>query len=173
MDLSYPIGKFAAPASVTLDLRGEWISVIAAAPARICAAVGGLDDAQLDTPYRPGGWTVRQVVHHLADSHVHSYIRFRLALSEENPTVNAYDQDKWAGLEDGRSAPVGLSLELLESLHARWVILLNSMTENDFARTFEHPERGSMRLDLTLAMYAWHCRHHEAHIAGLRERMGW
>lgn len=173
MDLSYPIGKFEAPAALGPDARREWIDTIAAAPARMRAAVEGLSVQQLDTPYRPDGWTVRQVVHHLADSHMHSYIRYRLALTEENPTIKPYDQVKWAELLDARFGPVETSLELLESLHSRWVALLESMSDADFERTFFHPERGQVRLDATLALYAWHCRHHEAHITGLRRRMGW
>jgi uncharacterized damage-inducible protein DinB len=173
MDLSYPIGKFEWPESVTPEMRSQLIGEIEAAPAWFRAAVQGLTGQQLDTPYRPGGWTVRQVVHHVADSHLNSYIRFRLALTEDQPTIKPYDQTKWAELPDARTAPVETSLQLIESLHQRWVALLRSMSDADFARTFLHPERGVMRLDLTLAMYAWHGRHHRAHITGLRERMGW
>jgi uncharacterized damage-inducible protein DinB len=173
MDLSYPIGKFERPATLSPEARREWIDIIAAAPARMRAAVEGLSAEQLDTPYRPDGWTVRQVVHHLADSHMHSYIRYRLALTEENPTIKPYDQEKWAELPDARCGPVETSLELLESMHGRWVALLESMSGADFERTFFHPERGQVRLDATLALYAWHCRHHEAHITGMRRRMGW
>jgi len=173
MDLSYPIGRFESPESVTPELRARWIGEIEAAPAQFRAAVHGLTGQQLDTPYRPGGWTVRQVVHHLADSHLHSYVRFRLALTEDQPAIKPYDQAKWAELPDARTAPVELSLQLIDSLHQRWVLLLRSMSDADFARVFLHPERGVMRLDITLAMYAWHSRHHAAHITGLRERMGW
>jgi uncharacterized damage-inducible protein DinB len=173
MDLSYPIGRFEWPESATAEMRARSIGEIQAAPAWFRAAVQGLTGQQLDTPYRPGGWTVRQVVHHVADSHLHSYIRFRLALTEDQPTIKPYDQDKWAELPDARTAPVETSLRLIESLHQRWVLLLRSMSDADFARTFLHPERGVMRLDVTLAMYAWHSRHHRAHITGLRERMGW
>jgi len=173
MDLSYPIGRFEWPESAGPEMRAQWIGEIEAAPAWFGAAVRGLTAQQLDTPYRPGGWTVRQVVHHVADSHLHSYIRFRLALTEDQPTIKPYDQDKWAELPDARTAPAEISLQLIDSLHRRWVLLLRSMSDADFARTFLHPERGVMRLDVTLAMYAWHCRHHAAHITGLRERMGW
>jgi uncharacterized damage-inducible protein DinB len=173
MDLSYPIGRFEWPESVGPEMRAQSIGEIEAAPAWFRAAVQGLTGQQLDTPYRPGGWTVRQVVHHVADSHLHSYIRFRLALTEDQPTIKPYDQDKWAELPDARTAPVETSLRLIDSLHQRWVLLLRSMSDADFARTFLHPERGVMRLDVTLAMYAWHSRHHRAHITGLRERMGW
>jgi hypothetical protein len=173
MDLSYPIGKFAPPDAVGPDERRKWIDILAAAPARLRAAVDGLTASQLDTPYRPNGWTVRQVVHHLADSHMHSYIRYRLALTEENPTIKPYDQEKWAELPDAHSGPVETSLVVLEGMHSRWVALLQSMSAADFERTFFHPERGQVRLDATLALYAWHCRHHESHITGLRKRMGW
>ncbi|HLI30711.1 MAG TPA: putative metal-dependent hydrolase, partial [Terriglobia bacterium] len=142
-------------------------------PARLRAAVKGLSDAQLDTPYREGGWTVRQVVHHLADSHMNSYVRFRLALTESEPTIKTYDQTRWAELRDARTAPVEPSLALLESLHKRWVLLLKSLEAADFSRTFRHPDRGTMTLDQNLALYAWHGRHHVAHITSLRERMGW
>jgi uncharacterized damage-inducible protein DinB len=173
MDLSYPIGKYEPPASVDAARRGEWLRQIAQTPARFREAVRGLDDAQLDTPYRPGGWTVRQVVHHMADSHMNAYIRFRLALTEVEPTIKPYDQDAWAALKDARTGPVETSLAILEGLHQRLVALVESLAEADFARTFLHPERGVMRLDTTLAMYAWHGRHHAAHVLGLRERMGW
>ncbi|HEV2445582.1 MAG TPA: putative metal-dependent hydrolase [Candidatus Sulfopaludibacter sp.] len=173
MDLSYPIGKFAWPASVSAEERRQAIAEIAAAPDRFRRAIEGLDDAQLDTAYRPGGWTVRQVVHHVSDSHMNSYCRFRLALTEDDPTIKPYAEDKWAELADARTAPVGSSLQLLESLHARWVALLSNLSEGEWQRTFRHPEHGSMRLDVTLAMYAWHCRHHAAHILNLRQRMGW
>jgi len=173
MDLSYPIGKFEWGAKIAPQSRPALIAQLAAAPAGFRDAVRGLDDRQLDTPYRPGGWTVRQVVHHVADSHMNSYIRFRLALIEEEPAIKPYDQAQWAELVDCRTAPVDTSLQLLDSLHSRWVTLLEGFSEGDFARTFRHPEIGVLRLDTTLAQYAWHGRHHTAHIAGLRERMGW
>jgi uncharacterized damage-inducible protein DinB len=173
MDLSYPIGRFEWPESVTPEMRARFIGEIEAAPSWYRAAVQGLTPTQLDTPYRPDGWTVRQVVHHVADSHLHSCIRFRLALTEDQPTIKPYDQAKWAELPDARTAPAETSLQLIDGLHQRWVVLLRSMSDADFARSFLHPERGVMRLDTTLAMYAWHNRHHRAHITGLRERMGW
>jgi hypothetical protein len=173
MDLSYPIGRFDWPESVAPEVRARLIGEIEVAPARFRAAVQGLAEQQLDTPYRPGGWTVRQVVHHVADSHLNSYVRFRLALTEDQPTIKPYDQSKWAELPDARTAPVEPSLQLIDSLHQRWVVLLRSMPDADFARTFLHPERGVVRLDISLAMYAWHSRHHAAHITGLRERMEW
>jgi uncharacterized damage-inducible protein DinB len=173
MDLSYPIGKFEAPAALDAGRRGEWLRQIAEAPARFREAVRGLDDAQLDTSYRPGGWTIRQVVHHMADSHVNAYIRYRLALTEDRPTIKPYDQTAWAELADARTLSVETSLAILEGVHQRWVALAESLAEANFARTFLHPERGEVRLDSNLAMYAWHGRHHAAHILGLRERMGW
>jgi hypothetical protein len=173
MDLSYPIGKCDWTAIIAPAQRPELIAQLAAAPAGFRDAVRGLDGGQLDTPYRPGGWTVRQVVHHMADSHMNAYIRFRLALTEEEPTIKPYDQVKWAELVDCRTAPVEISLQLLEGLHGRWVVLLGGFSEGHFARTFRHPEIGVLRLDTTLASYAWHGRHHRAHIMGLRERMGW
>jgi hypothetical protein len=172
-DLRYPIGKFTADPEVTDAKRPRWIEEIAATPASLRAAVAGLSDARLDTPYRPGGWTVRQVVHHLPDSHLNAYVRFKLALTEAEPTVKTYEEAAWAELSDGRSGPVELSLGLLETLHGRWVLLLRAMSPTDFGRTLRHPELGRVNLDTYLQMYAWHGRHHVAHITSLRERMGW
>ena len=146
---------------------------IAEAPGRFRDAVGGLDDAQLDTPYRPGGWTVRQVIHHVPDSHMNCFIRWRMALTEEEPVIKPYDEAKWAELHDSRTAPVTVSLQLLESLHDRWVNLIGAMKNRDFERRFRHPEVGLLSLNTVLAGYAWHCRHHESHITALRARMGW
>ncbi len=177
MDLSYPVGKFAgkldATTAVDPNRLREGIAVIAAAPERFRSAVAGLDDRQLDTPYRPGGWTVRQVVHHVVDSHMNAYIRFRLAMTEDSPTIKPYDQAKWAELRDAKILPVEVSLGLLDGLHERLAVLLRSFSEADFARTLRHPELGVLRLDQYVGLYAWHSRHHHAHIAGLRERMGW
>ena len=173
MDLSYPIGKFSWPKSVSSEDRRLHIEELAAAPSRFRQAIAGLDDSQLDTPYRPGGWTVRQVIHHVPDSHMNSYCRFRWALTEENPPIKGYNEAKWAELHDARTSPIEPSLQILESLHSRWVVLLSSLSEADWARTFQHSEYGPVRLDSTLALYAWHSRHHAAHITGLRERMGW
>jgi DinB family protein len=173
MDLSYPVGQCEYPPSVAPELRRLHIDELAAAPPRFRAAVAGLDDQQLDTPYRPAGWTVRQVIHHLADSHLNAYGRFRLALTEDEPTIKPYDEKKWAELVDARTLPVEVSLQLVQALHHRWVELLRSLGDADFARRFRHPEVGVMRLDTYLAGYAWHCRHHAAHITGLRGRMGW
>lgn len=173
MDLSYPIGRFDWKTTVTPEMRPSLIDEIAATPARLRQAIDGLDDRQLDTPYRPGGWSVRQVVHHLPDSHMNSYVRFRLALTEDEPTVKAYDEAKWAELYDARTLPPASSLALLENLHNRWVELLRNMTDAAYSRSFRHSEIGLVRLDTNLALYAWHGRHHTAHITGLRHRMGW
>jgi uncharacterized damage-inducible protein DinB len=135
--------------------------------------VKGLTDAQLDTPYRPQGWTVRQVVHHLSDSHLNAYVRFKLAITEEEPTIKTYEEKLWSELDDARTAPIEMSLALLEALHKRWVLFLKSLTPSNFARKFRHPELGIMNLDALLRLYAWHGRHHVAHISSLRERMGW
>jgi hypothetical protein len=173
MDLSYPIGKFREPESITPQLISQWIADIAATPARIREAVAGLDDSQLDTAYRPGGWTVRQVIHHVPDSHLNSYVRFKLAVTESEPTVKPYDEAKWADLPDARSGPIEPSLQLLESLHLRWVAFLRSLSPADFSRKFNHPEDGICRLDRTIGVYAWHGKHHAAQINTLRDRMGW
>lgn len=173
VELRYPVGKFKPEGSLTFAQREHMIGEIAEAPARLRAAVKGLSDARLDTPYRDGGWTVRQVVHHLADSHLNAYARFRLTLTEDAPLITVYSQQRWAELSDARTAPVEPSLSLFASLHERWVILLKSLQAADFARTLRHPERGVMTLDQNLALYAWHGRHHVAHITSLAERMGW
>lgn len=164
-DLRYPAGPLQFPEEFTPALRLAWIDEIRRAPAGYRAAVAGMTQQQLDTPYRPGGWTVRQVVHHVADSHANSYIRFRLALTEDEPLIKPYHEALWAELPDAKSAPVELSLDLIDSLHARWVLLLETLAPSHLARTFRHPERGLMSLDKNLALYAWHCRHHLAHIA--------
>ncbi|HEY3128225.1 MAG TPA: bacillithiol transferase BstA [Acidobacteriota bacterium] len=172
-DLRYPIGKFFPLPNPTQEQRRKLIKEISRAPAKLRAAVSGLSEKQLNTPYRPEGWTVRQVVHHVPDSHLNAYVRFKLALTERQPTIKPYDEKLWASLEDVRKTPVETSLSLLESLHERWVVLLRSLAARDFARTLQHPELGIMTLDALLAMYAWHGRHHVAHITSLRERMGW
>jgi len=173
MDLRYPIGEFDWSAPVDPAMRPQWITRIAEAAARFREAVRGLDQQQLDTPYRPGGWTVRQVVHHVPDSHMNCFIRWRMALTEEEPVIKPYDEGKWAELHDSRTAPVEVSLQLLESLHDRWVNLMGAMSNADFERTFRHPEVGLLGLNTVLAGYAWHCRHHESHITALRQRNGW
>jgi uncharacterized damage-inducible protein DinB len=171
-DLRYPIGEFNKDFEMTPELRMEFIDTIAACPAGVRKAVEGLSDEQLDTPYRPGGWTVRQTVHHIPDSHLNSYCRFKLALTEDNPTIRPYYEDRWAELADSKM-PVDVSLDLLDNVHTRWVTLLNSLTEKDCARKLRHPESGEWTVDFFIALYAWHGRHHTAHITGLRERMRW
>ena len=173
MDLQYPVGRFEWGGSNSPDDRRRLLDQIEQTPARMRDAVEGLSSEQLDTPYRPGGWTVRQVVHHVPDSHLNSYIRFKLALTEDEPVIKPYEQTRWAELEDGKSADVRISLALLESLHKRWILLLRSLSAGDYARKFRHPELGVVTLDMNLALYAWHGRHHVAHITSLRERMGW
>lgn len=171
--LKFPAGDFEQPEKLTEDQRGACIRTIEKTPARLRAAVAGLSEAQLDAPYRPGGWTVRQVVHHFADSHMNSYVRFRLALTEDEPTIKTYDEARWAELSDAKSAPIEPSLALMDNLHARWVLLLRTFKPQDWTRTFRHPERGLMTLEQNLALYDWHGRHHVAHITRLREREGW
>ena len=172
-DLSYPIGKFKAEPELTDARRIQFIDDIASAPAALQSAVNGLSKGQLDTPYRPAGWTVRQVAHHLPDSHINAYVRFRLAMTENEPTIKPYEQQLWAELSDAKTADIEMSLKLFESLHQRWVLLLRSMKPGDFQRKFVHPESGVNNLERTLQMYAWHGRHHVAHITSLRKRMGW
>lgn len=172
-DLRYPIGPFTKPETFDAAHRESAIEEIAATPANLRAAVRGLSDRQLDAQYRPAGWTVRQVVHHLPDSHLNAYVRFRLTLTEDTPTIRTYHEDRWAELSDAKSAPVDVSLRLLDAVHERWVTLLHSLTADDFARRLDHPEIGMLDLDGLLALYAWHGKHHVAHITGLREREGW
>jgi hypothetical protein len=173
-DLRYPIGPFVRPEQpLSAAQRSDAIEAIAETPARLRAAVSGLTPEQLDTPYRPGGWTVRQVIHHVPDSHLNAYIRFKWALTEERPTIKPYHEDRWAELPEARTAPPELSLALLEALHARWVLTLRSIPPADWERTLHHPESGVLRLDQVLALYAWHGSHHVAHVTSLRERQGW
>lgn len=160
----FPIGEFKRPDRLSPAEREAAIAKIEATPASLRTAVAGLSEAQLDSTYREGSWTLRQVVHHLADSHVNSYTRFRLALTENHPRIKAYDEGKWAELEDARAMPVEVSLTLLDSIHARWVRLLRSLEPSDFTRTIDHPESGTMTIDQLLAMYAWHGEHHIAHV---------
>jgi uncharacterized damage-inducible protein DinB len=171
-ELRYPIGRFSPPAGSLPDLRAAHIQTVRLLPERLRAAVSGLSNAQLDTPYREGGWTVRQVVHHLADSHANAFIRCKLALTEEWPTIKPYDEAAWANLADSR-LPIDGSLALIGALHERWVALLESLTEEDFQKGYIHPERGRQTLAEALAMYDWHSRHHTAHIVNLRVRQGW
>jgi uncharacterized damage-inducible protein DinB len=174
LDLRYPIGKFKWPEDLlSEEQRRRLIEDIAETPARLRAAVAGLSPEQLETQYRPEGWTVKQVVHHVPDSHLNAYIRFKLALTEDEPMVKTYKEGRWAELADSRGPDIETSLRLLESLHGRWVSLLRSLGPADFARTFRHPDLGLVPLDKTLALYAWHGKHHVAHITSLRQRMGW
>ena len=172
-DLRYPVGNFVFDTSTTSTKRAVWIGQIAEAPALMRAAVSGLNAGQIETPYRPGGWTVRQVVHHVPDSHLNAYCRCKLALTEDNPTIKAYDEAAWANVADTARTPPEVSLALLDALHARWVVLLESMTAAEFERPLMHPERGAITLDWMLQLYAWHGRHHAAHVTALRKREGW
>ncbi len=172
-DLRFPVGRHQRPQSLTSEQRRTAIDAIAAAPTLLRTAVSGLDERQLDTPYRPDGWTVRQVVHHVPDSHLNAYTRFKLGLTEDTPTIKPYDEAKWAQLEDSRSTPIATSLALLDAVHDRWLRVLRAMTPSDFARTLNHPENGVMNLDQMLALYEWHGRHHVAHVTNLRSRNGW
>lgn len=173
MDPSYPIGKFSFPQSVTAQQRETWINEIAAAPGKLRAAIQGLSAAQLETPYRDGGWTVRQVVHHVPDSHMNAYVRFKLTLTEDQPAVKPYNQSAWAELPDTADTPLETSLAMLDALHDRWVRLLRRIQGEQWQRTFRHPEIGLVKLEANVALYAWHGKHHTAHITALRERMGW
>lgn len=171
-DLRYPIGSFRLPARLSPGDRLLAIRDIEETPARVRSAVAGLSEDQVDTPYRPDGWTVRQVVHHLPDSHVNAYVRLKLALTEAVPTIRTYDQAVWSELPDA-AAPIDGSLLLLEHLHERWVYLWRRLTEPDWDRRLRHPELGEMGVDELLALYAWHGKHHVAHITALRGREGW
>ncbi|HKO01538.1 MAG TPA: putative metal-dependent hydrolase [Thermoanaerobaculia bacterium] len=172
-DLRYPVGNFEARNKITSDERRALIGMIADAPRNLRGAVANLNERQLDTPYRDGGWTVRQVAHHVPDSHLNAYTRLKLALTEDEPTIKPYEEARWAELADSRETPIEVSLTLLDSLTTRWVTLLNSMTENDFARKFRHPDHGAVDVDWLVQMYGWHSRHHVAHITSLRARNGW
>ena len=172
-DLRYPVGRPDRTPALTPGERAQRIDTIAAAPAQLRLAVAGLSDQQLDTPYRPDGWTVRQVVHHVADSHINAYVRFRLGLTEESPTIKPYDEKSWAELPDVKHMPIEVSLHLLEALHERLVHLLRTAPPASFARKINHPENGPMTLDTLVGIYSWHGAHHVAHITGLRTRQGW
>jgi uncharacterized damage-inducible protein DinB len=172
-DPRYPIGPFTPPAEFTPALRRQCIDEIAAVPALLRAAVDGLTDGYLEHPYRDEGWSVAQVVHHVADSHINAYVRFKLAVTEDNPPVKAYNEALWAGLADAGTTDVRASLDLLASLHRRWVTFLRSLDDEQFRRTYQHSAMGPVTLDHALALYAWHGRHHTAHITALRVRMGW
>jgi uncharacterized damage-inducible protein DinB len=172
VDPRYPVGRFTAPSTITPDDRTEAIATLAELPEKLRNAVDGLSFAQLSTPYREGGWTLRQLVHHVADSHMNAYIRVKLALTEDWPTIKPYDEAAWAKLHDV-AAPIEWSLELIESLHARWVMLLQSLNEEQWKRGCHHPENGPMTVELLTLLYAWHSRHHVAHITHLRARENW
>lgn len=169
-DLRYPVGKFKFDPEISPEKRLHWIKAITEAPAALSAAADGLTASQLEMPYRPGGWTVRQVIHHVADSHMNAFLRFKLALTEDKPTIKSYDQDGWANTPDAGKAPVEASLALVTALHERWVILLESLKPEDFRRKLIHPEIGEIDLDKTLQIYAWHGEHHAAQITALRRR---
>jgi hypothetical protein len=171
--LRFPIGQFHVEGAITESLRQTWIAQIAGAPGELRSAVHGLSNEQLDTPYRPGGWTVRQVVHHLPDSHINAYVQHRLALTEDTPAIKPYLEAPWAELADARTAPVEISVALLDSLHQRWTLLLRSLDAGQWKRPFHYPEEGILSLETSVGIYAWHGRHHIAHIAALRLRMGW
>lgn len=172
--LRYPNGPFCTPDMITPEAISSWIAAIEQLPAALRTTVYGLSDRQLDTPYREGGWTVRQVIHHIADSHLNAYTRLRLALTEENPTIKPYHEDRWAELDDAQHAPIDLSLTLIEALHSRWTRLLKSLSLDDFNRSFFHPENEkTFTIGENTCLYAWHGNHHRAQIAGLKERKGW
>ena len=171
-DLRFPIGKYDSGREVTPDLRREYIQTIKDLPENLENAVANLTDEQMDTPYRPEGWTVRQTVHHIADSHLNSYCRFKLALTEDAPTIHPYYEDRWADLKDSEM-PIDVSMKIIEGVHARWANLLDSMSDEDFQRKLNHPETGEWTLEKMLGLYEWHGKHHTAHITNLRERNGW
>jgi uncharacterized damage-inducible protein DinB len=172
-DPRFPIGKFSYAAPPTDEQKKQFLSDIEQTPARLRAALAGLSDQQLDTPYRDGGWTPRQVAHHVVDSHMNSYVRFKLALTEDDPIIKPYMENLWAELPEAKYAPVEVSLSLLDNLHQRWMLMLRKIDDGQWKRTFRHPERGSITLEQNLALYAWHGRHHVAHITALRGKMGW
>jgi hypothetical protein len=172
-DLRYPLGRFTWPTAVTSEDRAGYIGRIASQPKRLREAVAGLTDQQLDTPYRDGGWTVRQVIHHLPDSHMNSVVRFKLALTEDKPVIKPYEEQLWAELGDVTGTPVEVSLALLENLHARWVVLLRAITKEGWKREFQHPANGLISLEKNLALYAWHGDNHIGHVTALRARKGW
>jgi len=172
-DLRYPVGKFSLDSAPSPDKRRAWIRQIKDTPAAMRTALAGLSERQLDTPYRPEGWTVRQVAHHVPDSHMNAYIRCKLALTEDTPTIKAYNETEWAKIADTARTPVDVSLTLLDALHTRWGVLLDSLVDSDFARPLQHPERGRVTIDWLVQLYSWHGRHHVAHITELRRREGW
>jgi len=172
-DPRYPIGKFTFDGTLTTDQKKQYLNDIQQTPAQLRAAVAGLSQQQLNTPYREGGWTVRQLAHHVPDSHMNAYIRFKLALTENEPTIRPYMEDRWAELPESKQEPIEVSLALLDSLHQRWAMVLRNIADADWKRNFRHPEMGLLSLEKTLALYSWHGRHHVAHVTSLREKMGW
>jgi uncharacterized damage-inducible protein DinB len=172
-DPRYPIGRAEMEKELSPERRRELIDLIEETPARLREAVTGLNPEQLDTPYRPGGWTVRQLIHHVPDSHLNAYVRFKLTLTEDEPAIKTYEEARWAELPDSRSVPVEVSLTLLDALHRRWVALLRALPAADFQKALKHPDWGTINLDELLGLYSWHGQHHVAHIVSLRERMGW
>ena len=173
MDLRYPIGPFKFDGQPSEQQLKQFISEIEQAPARLRAALAGLSEPQLETPYHPGGWTLRQVAHHVPESHMNAYVRMKLALTEDNPTIKPYDEARWAETPDVRGTPIASSLTLLEALHQRWVTLLKALGPTELARTFNHPDSGQWTVGKYAALYSWHGKHHVAHVTSLRERMGW
>ncbi len=172
--IKYPIGRYKAPTEFTPQLINEWISAIEAMPSWLDPCIENLDEAQLEVPYRDGGWNSRQVIHHIADSHMNAYIRLKLALTEDNPIIKPYDENKWAVLTDVETVPVNISITLLHAMHRRWAAMLRSMGHEDWGRTYFHPEQNkSVPIWQMTALYAWHGRHHMEQIRSLRERMGW
>lgn len=172
--MQYPIGKYEKPEKITVEMITQYINIISRFPARLKMEVENLSDEQLDTVYRPGGWSIRQVVNHCADSHSNSLIRFKLTLTEDKPVIKPYFEDRWAELADSKSIPLEPALKMLEGIHERWTVLLNSMSEDQFKRSFIHPETGkTIKLDENIGIYAWHCEHHLRHITSLKERNGW
>jgi uncharacterized damage-inducible protein DinB len=172
-DLRYPIGKYDFQGEITRAIADQWIEEIASLPKRLWETASGLSEKQLDTPYRPGGWSVRQLIHHIGDSHLNSYVRFKWALTEDNPTIKAYDQEAWAKLPDSQKTTVEDSLAFIDILHKRWLLLLRSLSEKDLKKEYFHPESGSTTLGKTVGLYAWHGNHHLSHITSLRKRMNW
>jgi uncharacterized damage-inducible protein DinB len=171
--LRYPIGRFSRPETLSAEQRRQAILAIEETPQRLRAAILGLSEEQLDTPYRSEGWTVRQLVHHIPDSHLNAYTRLKLALTEDEPALRGYDEKRWAELPEARTAPVDVSLDLLDALHGRWVLTLRALEPEDWQRRMKHAEMGPISVDTLIALYAWHGRHHTAHINGLRQREGW
>ncbi len=172
--LKYPVGKFEKPATITKNMIDKWICEISAFPKNLLIEVKDLTDEQLDTQYRPGGWTIRQVVHHCADSHMNSLIRLKLTLTEDRPTIKPYYEDLWAELPDSKNLPIQPSLNMLEGIHERWTILLTHLTESQLERTFIHPEHGkTFRINENIGLYAWHCKHHLGHITETKKRHHW